>query len=334
MRAAVSTSEEPWLAVTELPDPVPGPGQLVLQVDACGICGSDLHMAAAWAQAGLVYGHEFCGTVVDTGADVTGFREGSRVVGFPLLGCGRCVACLSGSTAKCRDVQLVGIQRPGAYAEYVSVSAQDSFPLPDELSEDMGALVEPLAVAHHALERTPRPPGEPVLVLGGGPVGLAVALWARQLGAREVMVSDPVAHRRALAERIGATAVDSGGDDVAGAFATLTGAPPNVVIECIGRPGAIQHATDVAAPDAQVTLVGACMSTDSIQPLVPTMKELTLQFVVYYQRRDFTQTLAALASGRIDPHPLVTGVVGLDELPSRFAALMGPSSDCKVLIHP
>lgn len=289
---------------------------------------------ASNARKGTVFGHEFCGTVVGMGADAGDFREGDRVVGFPLLGCRRCAACLSGSTAKCREVRLVGVQRPGAYAEYVAVSAVESFPLPDTLTEDEGALVEPLAVAHHALERTPRPPGEPVLVLGAGPVGLAVALWARVLGAREVVVSDPVAHRRALAERIGATAVDPASDDVAEAFATVTGGPPNVVIECIGRPGAIQHATEAAAVDAHVTLVGACTATDTLEPLVPTMKELTLQFAVYYRRRDFIQTLAYLSSGRLDPRPLVTSVVGLDELPTRFSALMRPSTDCKVLIHP
>ena len=333
MRAALSTPAEPWLTVTEVPDPVPGPGDVVLRVDACGICGSDLHMAPVM-RPGTVFGHEFCGTVVDRGAGVERFREGDRVVGFPLLGCGRCVACRSGSVAKCREARLVGAQRPGAYAEYVAVGAADSFPLPDTLTEDVGALVEPLAVAHHALERTPRAPGEPVLVLGAGPVGLAVALWAQVLGATEVVVSDPVAERRELAERIGAVAVDPVTEDVAGAFATPTGAPPSVVIECIGRPGAIQHATEVAGTDAVVTIVGACSAPDTLRPVVPTMKELTLQFVVYYRRRDFTRTLAALSSGRLDPRPLVTGVVGLDELPARFTALMSPNADGKVLIRP
>src|SRR5687768_13277803 len=116
MRAALSTSGEPWLSVADVPDPVPGPGDLVLRVDACGICGSDLHMASS-ARTGTVFGHEFCGTVVGMGSDVGAFREGDRVVGFPLLGCRRCVACLSGSTAKCREVRLIGVQRPGAYAE-------------------------------------------------------------------------------------------------------------------------------------------------------------------------------------------------------------------------
>jgi (R,R)-butanediol dehydrogenase/meso-butanediol dehydrogenase/diacetyl reductase len=323
------------LSVQQIPDPTPGPGDLILRVEACGICGSDLHMAEAMKdRPGAVFGHEFCGTVVATGGEVDGYREGDRVVGLPLFGCGHCPACLAGAVEKCPQAELTGAQRPGAYAEYVAVSAAESFAVPQALSADLGALVEPLAVAHHALERTPREPGEPVLVLGAGPVGLAVALWARLLGAREVVVSEPAAHRRALAERIGVTAIDPAQQGVAEAFAAVTGGPAKAVLECVGRPGVIAQAMDLAATDGNVTLVGACMAPDSFHPLVPTTKELTLRFVVYYRRRDFIQTLAHLSSGRLDPSALVTGRVGLDELPARFDALLGENSDCKVLVHP
>jgi (R,R)-butanediol dehydrogenase/meso-butanediol dehydrogenase/diacetyl reductase len=291
-------------------------------------------MAPAFTQPGTIFGHEFCGTIVAMGTEVAGYRHGDGVVGFPLSGCQRCPACLSGAVAKCPRAQLTGAQRPGAYAEYVTVRAAESFPLPEGLTADVGALVEPLAVAHHALERSPREPGEPVLVIGAGPVGLAVALWAQTLGAREVMVSDPVAHRRALATSVGALAVDPTDQDVAAAFTAATGGPPRVVVECVGRPGVIQQATEIAAPDGHVTLVGACMVADTFHPLVPTTKELTLQFAVYYRPRDFSQTLAYLSSGRLDVRRLVTGHVNLDELPARFDSLMGPNSDCKVLIHP
>jgi (R,R)-butanediol dehydrogenase/meso-butanediol dehydrogenase/diacetyl reductase len=304
-------------------------------VEACGICGSDLHMAHSLKDnPGIVFGHEFCGTVVALGGDVAGYREGDRVVGYPLSGCGECPACLANAVAKCRRVKLIGAQRPGAYAEYVAVGAAQSFLLPEALTPDLGALVEPLAVAHHALERTAREPGEPVLVLGAGPVGLAVALWAQALGASHVMVSDPVARRRALAETIGATAVDPTEQDVAAAFAEATGGRPRVVVECVGRPGVIQHAVQIAATDAQLTLVGACTAPDTFLPVVATSKELTLQFVVYYRPSDFAQTLDFLTAGRLDPIPLVTGHVGLDELPPRFTQLMAPNDDCKVLVHP
>lgn len=335
MRAAVSTPNAPWLAVDELPDPTPEPGDLVLRVDACGICGSDLHMAHSLKDSpGIVYGHEFCGTVVAMGADVTGYREGERVVGFPLSGCRSCGACTAGSPEQCRQARLVGAQRPGAYAEYVAVGAAESFHLPEALSNDVGALVEPLAVAHHALKCSPRDPDEPVLVLGAGPVGLAITLWAQVLGASEIVVSDPAEPRRALAASLGATVVDPNAHDVGDAFADVTGQRPRVVVECVGRPGIMQHAVEVAARDAHITLVGACTQPETFQPIIATTKELTLRFVVYYQRSDFAETLAALTSGRLDPTPLITGRVGLDELPGRFAELMAPSPDCKVLINP
>ena len=186
MRAAVLTGDEPALEVREIPDPTPEAGDLLLKVTNCGICGSDLHLAAVRKDSpGIVLGHEFCGEVVATGTEVQGWKEGDRAVGFPLTGCGRCVACLTGFVWKCSRVRMTGgldRQRSGAYAEYVAVGADESFRMPSSLDDVRGALVEPLAVAHHALERTVREPGEAILVLGAGPIGAAVALglviWA------------------------------------------------------------------------------------------------------------------------------------------------------------
>lgn len=338
MRAALALAGPPWLSIEQCPDPAPEPGDLILRVESCGICGSDLHLAHATAAspalAGTIYGHEFAGTVVALGSEVTGYREGERVVGFPLAGCRSCDACRAGFVGRCRSARLNGVQRPGAYAEYVAVGAAESFLLPAPLSSDAGALVEPLAVAHHALEITERTKDEPVLVLGGGPVGLAVALWAQALGAREVVVSDPQPHRRAIAASFGARVIDPATDDVGRAFADLTGARPRAIVECVGRPEAIQHAIDVAGREAQLTLAGACTSPASIVPMTATMKELTLRFAVYYQRADFAATIEAMAAGRLDPSPLVTSTVSLDALPASFAELMATSQECKVLIHP
>ena len=206
--------------------------------------------------------------------------------------------------------------------------------MPDELTADAGALVEPLAVAHHALERTPRGPGEPVLVPrggSGGARGRVVGPSARRPRSRGQR--PPGASARAGCERR-SHPVDPADQDVADAFADIAGSAPRVVVECVGRPGVIQQAMEIAATDGQVTSVGACMVPDTFHPLVATSKELTLQFVVYYRHRDFTQTLAYLSSARLDPGPLVTGRVTLEELPARFDALMGRNLDCKVLIHP
>lgn len=335
MKAAVLTDSHPALEIREVPDPTPGPGEVVLQVSACGICGSDLHLAPLMKELpGVVFGHEFSGRVVASGDGVDPRLDGVLAAGFPLMGCGACAACLSGNPARCANWEFVGLQRQGAFAEYVTVNARDCFELPPQVGAHHGALVEPLAVAHHALEKTPRRPGEPLLILGAGPVGLAVALYARLFGASEVVVSDPVPGRRALAEALGASTVDPAACDVGEAFAALTGAPPGVVIECVGIPGLIQQASDLAAPDGHITVVGVCTVPDTLSPVAALSKELTMQFVLYYRPRDFAQTIAHLASGRLDAGALITDVISLDDLPARFEALMRPSTECKVLVAP
>ena len=260
---------------------------------------------------------------------------GQRVAGFPLVGCGRCEACVAGATSKCAQAEQLGLQRQGAFAELVTMASRGAFPLPESIDDRHGALVEPLAVAHHALDKTPMEQGEPVLVIGGGPVGVAVALWARHFGSREVVVSDPIAHRRALAEQMGATAtIDPSTEDVATAFDRVAGAAPGIVIECVGLPGLIQHAMDVAGNDARVTVVGVCMANDVLFPLTALQKELSTQYVLYYRMRDFSQTIAALDAGRIDPSPFMTATFGLDALPDRFEALKHPTTECKILLEP
>ncbi|WP_280231129.1 zinc-binding dehydrogenase [Nocardia cyriacigeorgica] len=335
MKAAVLMDSSPSLEIRDIADPAPGPGQVVLQVEAAGICGSDLHLAPLLkSYPGIVFGHEFSGRVVARGHDVDPRLESQLAVGFPLVGCHNCVACRSANPARCVHAELIGVQRAGAFAEFVAVDTQDLFVLPPEVDGRTAALVEPLAVAHHALEKTPREPGAPVLILGAGPVGLAVALYARLLGASEVLVSDPVPARRILAKAVGARTVDPATENVGEVFAELTGAMPATIIECVGIPGLIQHAAEVAAPDAHVTIVGACTVPDTFTPTAAMAKELAFQFVLYYRPRDFEMTIAHLAAGRLDPAALITDVIGLPELPARFEALMRPTTECKVLVTP
>jgi (R,R)-butanediol dehydrogenase/meso-butanediol dehydrogenase/diacetyl reductase len=166
-------------------------------------------------------------------------------------------------------------------------------------------------------------------------VGQAVVLWLRHQGARHVVLSDPVAHRRQLAELVGATAtVDPAAEDVRAAVERETGAAPGAVIECVGVPGLIQHAFDVAGPECLVTVVGVCIPPDEITPLVALQKELTMRFVLYYRESDFARTMRAVDAEALDPGPLVTDRIGLDELPARFDALRAPTTECKVLVQP
>ncbi len=336
MRVAVTTGAGRPLALQDRAEPSPGAGELLVRVGACGICGSDLHMADHIGTPDVVMGHELAGTVVGLGADVSGFAEGDEVAVFPLVACGHCDACRRGLPAHCTGSSaLIGWQRPGGYSELVVTSARDTFKLPSSVDVKLGALVEPLAVARHAVERSHIEPGASVLVLGGGPVGQAVTLWLQQFGAREVVVSDPTAHRRALAERVGATAtIDPTTQDVAGAFEAVAGSAPSRVIECVGVPGLIQHAADVAAREAHITVVGVCIGADTWAPMTAIGKELGFQFVVYYRVDDFRRTIAALDDGTLDASALITDEITLDDLPARFEALKHPTTECKVLVRP
>ncbi len=339
MRAAVLQNPGQPLAIAELDDPTPAPDEVLLRVDACGICGSDLHASDVLPAPGLVLGHELCGTVVDAGErariDAPHLGEGVRVAALSLATCGRCPQCLTGRVRKCAHAQMIGIERPGGYAELIAVPARDVVLLPEALDHRHGALIEPLAVGLHTANRAGIGFGDDVLVLGGGPIGAAVTIWLTLAGAREFVVSDPVASRRELAARVGATAtLDPARDEVGAAFTSITGAPPRQVIECVGVPGLLQHAADVAAVDATITVAGVCVAPDQIVPWTFMAKENDVRFAFYYTAQEFATVIDMIDRGRIDPLPLVTAEIALDEVPDRFQSLKHPSDQCKVLIRP
>lgn len=335
MRAAVLTGAGGGLEATEVEDPIPGQGQVVARVSACGICGSDLHIAK-FGVAGTIMGHEIAAVVEAVGPGVDGrWAQGTAVTARPFASCGHCADCRRGRADHCAEFQLVGFTRPGGFAEMVALSADELFELPASLTGPDRALVEPLAVARHGLRRAGLAPGEPVAVLGAGPIGLATTAWARTLRAGPVVVSDPVAARRQLAARLGADAViDPSAEDVAGACGDAMGGAPPLVLECSGKPGLIDEAMRLCAIDGRVGVVGACMSRDAIVPWTGLHKELDVRFALYYDRQDFTDTLRALDDGSLDVDGLVTDVVGLDDLPGVFASLKAGAETGKVVVRP
>ncbi len=336
MRAAVFQGKGKPLAIEDVPEPTPGPGELVLKVGGCGICGSDLHMSEQPLPAGMVMGHEFAGEIVETGRDVGDWKSGERVCALPLLGCGSCHWCSAGAVHLCPTLRGAGLGPVGgAYAEYVLVSARETFRLPENLPTHEGALVEPLAVGLHAVHGGRIRPGDDVLIIGAGPVGLATTLWARHAGAREVVVSDFVEHRREMAGRMGATQViDPGAGEVGPAFERIAGRKPDVILECVGVPGVLQQVFELAAPRSRVVVVGVCMVPDTIVPVIALTKELQVQFVAFYERRDFGHTLHMLRDERIDPRGMITDLIELEQLPAAFEALRRPSTQCKVIVRP
>jgi threonine dehydrogenase-like Zn-dependent dehydrogenase len=368
------------LSVVDLPDPDPGKGQVVLEVLRCGICGSDLHArhhadegADVLAEAGydgfmrseqcVVFGHEFSGTVADFGP---GCRKkiatGTPVVALPLVQRGETVDAVGLSAAA-----------PGAYAEQVVAQESLMFAVPNGLSSVFAALTEPMAIGYHAVRRAEIKKGDIAIVIGCGPVGLAVICMLKAQGVRTVVASDFSSGRRALASACGAVVVDPGQDSpyaggeerghlttipaaaklAIGAMEKLRRSPipwhhvwraaemlgaakPKrpVIFECVGVPGIIDGVIGSAPLFSRVVVAGVCMSPDTIRPAMAINKEIDLRFVVGYTPLEFRDTLHMLAEGKVDPAPLVTGTVGLAGVEGAFDALGDPEKHAKILIDP
>jgi 2-desacetyl-2-hydroxyethyl bacteriochlorophyllide A dehydrogenase len=334
MRAGV-VNQAGAIEVGTVADPTPGPGELVLQVTSCGICGSDLKSRPAMPH-GTVMGHEFCGRVVAVGADAgpaagadgARWREGMAAAVLPVFSCGTCRWCRAGEVAHCTAARLVGLGgAPGGFAEYVTASAALAFELPDDIAASHGALVEPFAVGLHTACIAEVGPGDDVLIIGAGPVGLTTARWAQELGAAQVVVSDPAAPRRAMAERLGATrVVDPAADEL--------GTDHDVVIDCVGKPGLLDTCVGATATKGRVVVAGVCVEPDPYLPVLALLKELRVSFSVYYRPEEFREVIDAFAQGRIDPTPLVTDTIGLEELDQAFSRLATDPTDCKILVDP
>ncbi|MES2258388.1 MAG: alcohol dehydrogenase catalytic domain-containing protein [Pseudomonadota bacterium] len=335
MRAAWRTGSH--IAVREVDAPAPGPGQVLLRVERAGICGSDLHLLHSENRTTRIMGHEFSGTVVELGKDVTRFRLGHTVCSMPTIGCGRCLDCLGGDPAHCVVQQSVGLSMPfnGALAEYVLAGEHETFVLPDGVDPSLGALVEPLAVGLKNVEKAQCRAGDAMVILGGGPVGLASVLWARAQGVSDIIVSDPVESRRRLALQLGATAVvDPLQDDLSSFCLRELKRLPETVVECVGRPGSIDLATAIAARGGRVVISGLHKASEPVNRAVPFMKDLAINFSMMYEKRHFTYTLQMLAQRRIDPRPLITHEISLDEVPRIMELLSGPNECGKVLVNP
>ena len=379
MKAVVLHQHE--LAVEEVAEPVPGPGQVLLEVAHCGICGSDLHarhhgdLTADLARAvgyddfmrsdqRVVMGHEFSGRVLEYGPRTRrAWKPGTTVVALPILQ-------IDGAP------QLTGLAQaaPGGYAERVLVQEPFAMPVPNGLPSDVAALTEPMAVALHAVRRGGVGRKDTAVVVGCGPIGLAVISVLKAEGHRTVIASDLSPRRRELARACGADVVvdplvDSPWDADQVARRTIAlpdllnlglstterlrrvpmlpwwevfkvtnrlGATPGgpVVFECVGVPGVIDQIVMAAPPRSRVVVVGVCMEADSFQPVMAINKELDLRFAFGYDPGEFAETLRMLAEGDLDPRPFLTGTVGLDGVGTAFDALADAADHAKILIDP
>ncbi len=338
MRALIfiGPGEMPML---ERPDPEPGSGQAVVAVRAAGICGSDVHGylgATGRRRPGIVMGHEAAGDVIAIGPDVSSVKEGDRVALRSILPCGRCDRCRHGRPNICPDRQGMGMHFDGAYAEQILVTDSLLLPLPDTLSYEDGALIEPLAVAMHAVNRTPFELMDFVVVVGAGAIGLLTLLAARLRGAGSIVVTDLSAHRLEVARSLGADlTIDVGSSDPVAAIAAATdGRGADAVFEAVGVGATVAQSLAVARPGGQVTWIGNSAPLVEMPMQALVTGELTVRGA-YGFSDEFEQAADALAAGWIDARRIVECVAPLEEGPELFSRL-GDSSlaAVKVVLTP
>lgn len=330
MRAAVVDGPGSF-SVREVETPTPGPGEVLVRVRNCGICGSDLHFYRGEfpAMPDLVMGHEIAGEVAALGEGVSNVREGDRVAVEPLLVCGRCAFCRSGSYQLCPERKLLGTFAPGGFAEYVRISAGMVYPLPEDVPFELGALVEPVAVAVHGLRLVRLEGGERVLVIGGGTIGLVSAAVALAMGASEVTLAARHPHQRAAAEALGARALDAGDAGVVNAAAAA--APPDVVVETVGgRADTLNQAVQLVRPGGRVSVLGLFTGPVSLNATLLLLKEVLTVGSITYGRpglhADFDLAVDIVRRMRDRLGRLVTHRVPLDAIGEGFATAADKST--------
>jgi (R,R)-butanediol dehydrogenase / meso-butanediol dehydrogenase / diacetyl reductase len=333
MRAAVMQGLHKPLVIETLPDPTPGDGEVVIKVGRCGICGSDLHMtedAAYGKQAGDVLGHEFAGEVVALGRNAEGLALGDLVSVIPLKSCGHCASCRAGEVAWCDHFGLQG----GGYAEFALTKPNQCVRLPRSTSLDDGAIIEPLAVGLHGVNMANIKPGDKVLILGAGPIGLAVAFWARRAGAAAVVLQDVAMFQQDRALRMGATGFVAEPDDPVGSAERALGGKADIVFECVGLPGLIAQAVEQVRNRGTILLLGLCTKPDTFNSFAMLSKEVRLITSAFFTRVEYETALDALNADAAEPRAMITSIVSLEDMPPAFEALRTRSHQCKVLIAP
>jgi threonine dehydrogenase-like Zn-dependent dehydrogenase len=347
MRAAVMRDWQ--LRVDDIPEPTPGPGQVLTKVLACGICGSDLHLLRHGREQreistklneglpedpmalkmfepddDMVMGHEFCCEVLDVGPDVSNLAAGDVIVSMPI-------------TFDATGVHALGFSNlyPGGYSELMVINELMGIKVPAGLPVDLAALTEPLAVGVHAVAKSRIVNGESAMVLGLGPVGLACVAELKMRAIGPIVAADFSPKRRSLAEAMGADiVVDPRQTPAIDAWRTVDGVRQLVIFEAVGVPGMINEAMRVAPRNTRIVVVGACMQEDHLYPMLGIGRELNIQFVLGYEPAEFASALTSIADARVDLSPWITGTVGVDDVPRAFADLANPDAHAKILVKP
>ncbi len=315
----------------------PGPGEVRLEVGYVGICGTDMHIYHGVMDQRVeppqIIGHEMSGVVAEIGPDVENFACGDRVVVRPLDYCENCPACDSGHSHICQNLKFMGIDTPGALQQSWTVKARTLHKLPDSVSMQLGAMIEPLSVACHDVARVGLSQGEKAVILGGGPIGQLIALVAREQGA-DVLISEVSDIRRRFAEDAGIRTANPVEDDLPALVQDWTGGKgADVVFEVSSAAAAVATMTQIAAARGRICVVAIHSEAPAVNLFEFFWKELELVGARVYDAADFEQAIALVAEGNIDLEPFVTSVNSLQDVKAAFTGIDGNPAGMKALIE-
>lgn len=340
MKAAIYPGEGKPIVIEDIADPVPGAHDLLIRVSRCGICGTDLSMTKGgmWDYGkGVQFGHEYAGEIVEVGSAVSGWKVGERIAVLPSVACGECQSCRShGNNVLCNASPATAML---GFAELAKVPVSVATRLPQTLSMADGALIEPMAISLYGTRLAHIQPGDSVVVLGGGTVALYAIYWARRLGAGRIVAMSRSSRRKDLCLEMGADAFVEFGDNEIGEVQEILGGPPRVVLECVGAEGMLMKAVMHAAQFGRIVSLGFCTAPDPVIPGVASYKCVSMQFAVGYSMKEFIYIAEQLDRDRIrgagqpDPAAIVSGNIGLMDLPAMFDTLRGPNNETKVHVH-
>ena len=324
--------------VEDVPKPTPGPGEILMKIAYCGICGSDLHAYQGdhpFVPLPATPGHEFSGWVEEIGSGVQGFKKGKRVTAEPNLVCGKCYLCKIGRYNICENLRVMGCQGEGAMADYFLLPAEKTIPIPDELSLKDAALVEPLAVGVHAARRAGDLFYKNIVIVGAGTIGLMTLVAVKAAGAREIVITDLQDERLEIAKKMGATKTINASkvDAVKEILAMKPFEGWDVVFECVGIEKSIRDSLDIARKGGKVIVVGVFGHETKVKMANIQDRETEVIGTLMYVMRDIKTAIELLAKKSFDTSLIISKTFPLEQCQDAFDAALKTKENIKVLFE-
>jgi (R,R)-butanediol dehydrogenase / meso-butanediol dehydrogenase / diacetyl reductase len=321
--------------VADVPDPMAGPGEVVIEVEACGLCGSDVHaISRGLTQPGQILGHEFGGRIAEIGPGVTGWQAGQAVAVNPLGACQACGECAAGLPFRCAALPNLGLSAPGAYAEYVTVQAGQLVRLPDGLPVDQGAHAEPLAVALQAVGQADVGPGDAVLVHGVGSIGLNAIMALRLAGVDHIVGAGRSPGRRAAAAAVGADVVIDTREISLRDYVAQSGRKFQAVLDCSGAVGLFAESLEVLAGGGTFVEVALTTEAPAVSLFGLVQGGFRMAGTCAYSYASYEAAVGHIAAGRVPADAIISERVSLADTPAALARLQTPGDLVRILSLP